>query len=217
MTGGDILESVIETYRQLKTYTDSGNVTALIQAGSKSVEAGCSFATAFERMSKKESRFRYQWNSKGILSDLLAQDQDQDNINVICSNDEGIFKRYPLEGLSTCPSLPLAVADATGVSFGGVYYTASLLLDHIVPDGHWFFRRLQKHLELPLNSDAQDDDFHFLESHIKDEHVRLSVKKSDFSLKQMVVERPSSTIHFNWQNYTFDSDLDLRVFDQYRF
>ncbi len=214
MTAGDILESVIETYRQLKTYTDSGNVTALIQVGAKSVEAGCSFATAFERTQKKESRFRYQWNSTGVLSDL--QDQDQDNINVICSNDEGVFKRYPLEGLSHCPSLPLAVADATGVSFGGVYYTASLLLDHIVPDGHWFFRRLQKSLELTSSSEGQDD-FYDLESHTKGEHVRLSVKKSDYSLKQMVVERPSSTIQFVWQSYTFDSELDLRVFDQYRF
>jgi len=210
----DILESVIDSYRQLETYSDSGTVAALIQVGAKSVEAGCSFATTFERTDKKESRFRYQWNSSGILSQL--QDDNEDNINVICSNDEGVFKRYPIEGLTTCPSLAMAVADATGVSFGGVYYISSLLLEHIVPDSHWFFRRLQKNIELD-ESEKSDSDFYCLTAGTKGEPVRLTVKKANFSLSEMIVERPSSTVKFIWQSSLFNPPLNARVFDQYRF
>jgi len=141
MTGYEILETVIETYRALNSYSDKGTVSAQIQAaGAKIVDAGCQFSTNFVR--GKVCNFRYQWNTSGQMASLFSEEDD--NISLICSNAEGVFKRYPEEGLSTCQSLSYAVADATAVSFGGVYYSASLLMENIVPESHWFFRRLQQ-------------------------------------------------------------------------
>ena len=212
----EILESVYQTYRALQSYSDSGTVSVEIESigkkfsGAKKLLTGSVFATSFVRnafaSAKEPHLFRYQFTSTGHFAELR-----DDNLNFICSNHEGVFKRSPDEGLSPCPSLTLAVADTAAVSFAGSYYIASLLMAGIVEGKQWLFNRLSD-IEVVNSSDQ----IHLL-AKIKDGQVDLFIDAEKLIFSQMIVARPTSTAKFVWQNTVLNGEINTRVFDQYRF
>ncbi|MFA7335322.1 MAG: hypothetical protein WC028_00955 [Candidatus Obscuribacterales bacterium] len=212
----EILESVFENYRALQSYSDSGTVAVEIESigkkfsGEKKLLTGSVFATNFMRnalgSATEPHLFRYQFTSTGHFAELK-----EDNLNFICSNHEGVFKRSPEEGLSPCPSLALAVADTAALSFAGSYYIASLLMAGIVEGRQWFFNRLSD-IELVNNTDQMH-----LRAKIKDGLVDLFIDAEQLIFSQMIVARPTSTAKFVWQDTVLNGEINTRVFDQYRF
>lgn len=225
-----LIQRVVDNYRSLKSYSDIGSVVTEIagigRAGreGKTLKTGCDFVTQFSRNSVR-ALFRYQWTATGHFADMK-----EDNLNFICSNAEGVFNRYPEDGLSTCESLTEAVADATALSFGGTYYMSTLLIDGVVPERNWFFNRLvQAEAEnaeaQTLNDDFAEDDFADGEPEpvaglvyqLKDETVNLFIDTESLLLNRLVVMRPTSTTTFVWKQVEPNAEIDVRVFDQYRF
>lgn len=212
----EILESVFQTYRALQSYSDSGTVAVEIESigkkfsGTKKLLTGSVFATNFVRNAlagaKEPHLFRYQFTSTGHFAELR-----EDNLNFICSNHEGVFKRSPEEGLNPCPNLALAVADTAALSFAGSYYSASLLMAGIVEGKQWFFNRLSE-IEVVNSSDQ----IH-LRAKIKDGLVDLFIASEKLIFSQMIVARPTSTARFVWHDTILNSEIDPRIFDQYRF
>lgn len=212
----EILESVFQTYRALQSYSDSGTVAVEIESigkkfsGAKKLLTGSVFTTNFVRnalgSAKEPHLFRYQFTSTGHFAELR-----EDNLNFICSNHEGVFKRSPEDGLSPCPSLALAVADTAALSFAGSYYSASLLMAGIVEDKQWFFNRLS---DIEVVSRSAQIHLH---AKIKDGLVDLFIDAEELIFSQMIVARPTSTARFVWHDTILNAEIDTRIFDQYRF
>jgi hypothetical protein len=235
---GELIQAVVQNFRSFKSYSDSGSIVTEIAAPGKSdrtvitdrtdtadrtikagkankiLTTGADFVTHFVRTSAGSSiLFRYQWTATGHFAEMK-----EDNLNFICSNLEGVFKRYPEEGLTRCDSLLVAVADATALSFGGTYYISTLLLDGLVPAKNWFFNRL---IDSAVTNTDTDTGFESaiasLSYELKDELVNLYIDTEALVLKKLVVTRPTSTTTFTWNEVESGSPVDARVFDQYRF
>lgn len=212
-----VLQEVLKTYRELQSYSDSGIVTVEVESigkkfsGEKKLLTGTVFATNFMRNALPSSAterhlFRYQFTSTGHFAELR-----EDNLYFICNNHEGVFKRFPEEGISPCSSLAIAVADTAALSFAGSYYSASLLLAGIVSDKQWFFNRLTE-----IEVVSSNEQIH-LRAKIKDGLVDLFIDSEQLTFVEMIVARPTSTARFVWQDKVLDGEINTRIFDQYRF
>jgi outer membrane lipoprotein-sorting protein len=114
-----VMRQVVETYHSLSTYADVG--TSIVRL------ASVKYTVEFKTLFKRPARLRFAWTQE--YSELPAHKQN----GVIWSDGTNAWVSYSFHGNKLEPKkdLNLAVASATGVSFGTAHEIPRLLTDDV--------------------------------------------------------------------------------------
>ena len=111
-----LLNQIVKLYQNFQTYSDSGVASCEI--------GNLQFTTNFCR----PNQYRFDWTSNVLGATKKGTVYSSDGTNAISIDDDGEDEEM---------SLVLAIAGATGVSFGVAPITAHLLMPNLFPDGQY--------------------------------------------------------------------------------
>lgn len=116
-SAAEILQKTAETYKNCKSYQDTGNVVTVFHQAKKTRSSERPFSTAFVRPGR--FRFEYKDSFDGIKWYR----------HIICANGNDVQRWWDIRpGLERPASLAMALAGATGVSGGSAHTIPTLLM-----------------------------------------------------------------------------------------